>query len=279
MNEPLKGVRIISIATNLPGPLAAARLAAFGADVIKVEPPVGDALAAAEPDWYRELVSRQHVKVIDLKAESGRGEFHELLAGADLLLTSSRPVALERLGLSWPALSARYPRLCQVAIVGHSGAAADLPGHDLTYQAEVGLIDGAMPRSPYADFTGAERAVSETCAALLVRELHGRSSYREVSLADAAAYLAEPLRRGLTTETGRLGGGFPGYAIYPTRQGRVAVACLEPHFWQRFKEGLAVDGSPASIEEAFLQRTASAWHEWAKDRDIPLARINDEAKH
>src|SRR5262252_9229128 len=63
MNEPLKGVCIISIATNLPGPLAAARLAAFGADVIKVEPPVGDALAAAEPDWYRELIIRQRVKV------------------------------------------------------------------------------------------------------------------------------------------------------------------------------------------------------------------------
>jgi crotonobetainyl-CoA:carnitine CoA-transferase CaiB-like acyl-CoA transferase len=166
-----------------------------------------------------------------------------------------------------------------VAIVGHSGTAADLPGHDLTYQAEVGLIDGAMPRSPYADFIGAERAVSETCAALLARELHGRSSYREVSLADAAAYLAEPLRRGLTAKTGRLGGGFPGYAIYPAREGRVAVACLEPHFWQRLKDGLAVDGGRASLEKALLQRTASEWHEWAMDRDIPLARINDEAKH
>ena len=87
-----------------------------------------------------------------------------------------------------------------------------------------------MPRSPYADFAGAERAVGEACAALLGRHLHGHSSYREVSLAEQASHLAEPLRRGLTAPGGVLGGGNPAYGIYHAREGHVAVACPSPTF-------------------------------------------------
>lgn len=274
MGRPLANLRIVTMATNLPGPLAAARLAALGADIVKVEPPEGDALATVEPAWYQELASGQDIRIIDLKTERGHAEFLLLLADADLLLTSSRPAALARLGLSWRELSARFPRLCQVAIVGHAGPEAERPGHDLTYQAAVGLVDGpVMPRSPYADLTGAERAATEACAALLSRQLGGRPSYREVSLAAAAAYLAEPLRRGLTVPGGPLGGGIPGYGVYRTREGHIALACLEPHFLRRLTESLAVDGSRARLERAFLTRTAAEWEEWAMARDIPLTRV------
>jgi crotonobetainyl-CoA:carnitine CoA-transferase CaiB-like acyl-CoA transferase len=279
MTEVLCGVRMVSLATNLPGPLAAARCAALGADVVKVEPPSGDALAAVAPGWYQVLTAGQEVRVLDLKSEAGRGDLLEVLTDADVLLTATRPSALARLGLSWDELSAKFPRLCQVAIVGHAGGHAELPGHDLTYQAEVGLIEAAMPRSPFADFAGAERAATEICAGLLGRELHGHSSYREVSLAAAAFELAEPLRRGLTAPGGVLGGSTPGYGIYATRRGHVAVACLEPHFLRRLVDELGADGDRDSLQAAFCTRTAAEWEQWALARDIPLVRIvTDETK-
>jgi alpha-methylacyl-CoA racemase len=280
MTKLLTGMRIVTMATNLPGPLAAARLSALGAAIVKVEPPAGDGLATVDADWYRELAVGQDVRVIDLKSKTGRHAFLELLADADLLLTASRPAALDRLGLSWLELSAKFPRLCQVAIVGQTGEQADLPGHDLTYLAVTGLLqNAAMPLCPYADFFGAERAVSETCAALLGRQLHGQTSYREVSLADAADHLAEPLRRGLTLPSGLLGGGMPGYGLYPAREGFIATACIEPHFLRRLKDELGIDGSRISFEQAFLRRNAAEWQEWALARDIPLVRVVTEPEN
>lgn len=275
MTEPLTGVRVVTLATNLPGPLAAARLAELGAEVTKIEPPAGDALASFHPKWYAALAAGQDVRVLDLKSAPGRSELLELLAGADLLLTASRPAALARLELDWPALATRFPRLCQVAIVGHAGKDGDRPGHDLTYQAEAGLLDGAaMPRSPFADLAGAERAVSEACAVLVQRDRQGRGAYREVSLAVVAADLAEPLRRGLTTPDGPLGGGIPTYRSYVARDGQVAVACLEPHFRDRLIAELEVDGSQAGFEKIFTTKTAAQWEQWAATRDLPVVRVH-----
>lgn len=274
MAASLTGVRVVSLATNLPGPVAAARLATLGASVVKVEPPAGDALAVADPEWYRELAAGQQVRGIDLKSETGRAQVPELLAKTDVLLTASRPAALARLGLSWPDLSSEFPRLCQVAIVGHSGMEADNPGHDLTYQAEAGLLDGpTMPRVPYADLAGAERAVSEVCAALLNRALHGTTEYREVPLAEIASELAAPWRHGLTGPGSPLGDGDPAYGTYAAQEGYVAVACLERHFRRRLFKELGVDGTRASLERVFRKGTACAWEKWANDRDLPLVRI------
>ena len=175
MAKPLTGIRVVSLATNLPGPVAVARLAALGASVVKVEPPIGDALAIVDPEWYRQLVAGQEVREIDLKSETGWTQLTELLSDTDVLLTATRPAALARLGLSSSELSVKFPKLCHVAIVGHGDGEAERPGHEVTYQAEVGLVDGAtVPRAPCADLAGAARAVSEVCAALLHRALHGK---------------------------------------------------------------------------------------------------------
>ncbi len=132
-----------ALAVNLPGPTAAARLAQLGATVVKVEPPAGDPLAHARPRWYEELHRGQTVLTLDLKADAGRAQLDHWLgpARSDLLLTAMRPAALQRLGLAWPALHARRPRLCHAAIVGHPAPQEDLPGHDLTYQAQAGLVE------------------------------------------------------------------------------------------------------------------------------------------
>lgn len=64
--DPLAGVTVVSLAVNLPGPVATARLASMGATVVKVEPPTGDPLRSVVPSWYDELASDQEVVSLDL---------------------------------------------------------------------------------------------------------------------------------------------------------------------------------------------------------------------
>lgn len=239
----LRGVNVLSLAPNLPGPIAARRLAEMGASVTKIEGPTGDLMAQAAPTYYEWLCTGQDVVALNLKEEADRGTLQGLLSSCDVLITSSRPSALARLGLSWEELHAAYPRLCQVAIVGHSGDDADLAGHDLTYQAHAGtLLPPAMPTVPVADLAGAELAVQAALALLLGRNAGegsaglgadgqgadgqgtetqakgaiaaGEGGYHEVALADAAEAFAMPAQFGLSAPGGLLGGALPGYRIY-----------------------------------------------------------------
>ncbi len=98
----LQDRHVLTLALNVPGPVAAARLAGLGATVTKVEPPGGDPLATVSPTWYRALHEGLAVQQIDLKTPEGRAALEPLLAAADLLLTANRPAALARLGLDWP---------------------------------------------------------------------------------------------------------------------------------------------------------------------------------
>lgn len=269
----LTGVRVVCLAINLPGPLAAMRLASLGAAVTKVEPPSGDPVLLLSPDWYARLSAGMQVVRLDLKTVDGMNAFHALL-DADVLLTSFRPVALARLGLSWPEIGARHPGLSQVAIVGHGGVLADRAGHDLTYQADSGLLSGIdMPQAPFVDLAGGERAVSEVLAAVIDQALHGRSSYREVSLAEVALGLAEPRRLGVVGPDGILGGGLPSYGTYPTADGRIALAAIEPHFQSRLADVLHVELTHASLAAVFAGRTSADWVAWAHENDLPLAVI------
>ena len=69
---PAEGVRVLSLAVNLPGPVAVAQLRRLGAAVVKIEPPAGDPLARARPQWYELLHRGQTVLRLDLKANDGR---------------------------------------------------------------------------------------------------------------------------------------------------------------------------------------------------------------
>jgi alpha-methylacyl-CoA racemase len=263
--EPLAGIRIVTLAVNTPGPVAAARLRALGGDVTKVEPPQGDPLEAVSPEWYAELAEGQTVVRLDLKQPADRAQFDQLLADSQLLLTSQRPAALARLGISACA------DLCHVAIVGHAAPDQEIAGHDLTYVAAHGLVDPpGLPRTLIADLAGAERAVSAALALLLA----GRGGYAEVSLAEAAESFAAPLRHGLTLSGGLLGGGLPLYGLYETREGWIAVAALEPRFRDGLQRELALDElSAAALADSFRARSATEWERWARERDLPVAAV------
>lgn len=274
MAKPLHGVCVLSLAVNVPGPVAAARLRDLGADVVAVLPPGGDPLELLSPRWYADLHREQTVLTLDLKTPEHLQRLHDLLEETDVLITSHRPSALKRLRVDFPTLQAQHPRLCQVDIVGAPRAAAEVAGHDLTYQAEAGLVQPpAMPVSLFSDLAGAERAVTEALAALIERAETGLGSRREVALSEAAEAMALPALHGITAPGGTLGGGFPAYAVYAARDGYVALAALEPHFQRRTAEALGVELTAEALSGVFAGRTVAQWRRWAAKYDIPLAPV------
>lgn len=271
----LSGFKIVSLAINTPGPVAAARLARMGAAVTKVEPPSGDRLKSAARAWYDSLCQGQTVITLDLKDARGRAELDRLLADANLLIVSFRPSALRRLGLDWDSLHARHPRLCCAGIIGYPAPSDERSGHDLTYLADTGLLSPpALLKSLFVDLAGAEKCVSLSLALLLQFSSTGNAGCGLVSLYECAQELAAPLRAGLTAPGGVLSGDFPFYSIYRATDGWIAVAALEPHFSKRLSSELGLhEPSRLDLEKRFAQQSVRWWENWAREHDLPLAII------
>ena len=273
----LKGIKIVSLALNAPGPVAAARLTKLGAEVTKVEPPSGDATKRVAPTWYESLCQGQTVLRIDLKSPDGCAKLDELLATADLLLASFRPSALQRLGLDWESLHSRHPKLCFVGIIGYSAPLQERTGHDLTYQSDLGLVrPPQMPPTLFIDLAGAERAVSMALALLNRSARKGEAGCAWVSLHECAQELAAPLKAGLTTSNGLLGGAYPLYGFYRAIDGWIAIAALEPHFAEKLLSALGLKKADRKeLERIFLQRKAASWEKWAAELDLPLVAVQE----
>ncbi|HYN25645.1 MAG TPA: CoA transferase, partial [Pyrinomonadaceae bacterium] len=225
--------------------------------------------------WYESLARDQKIVCLNLKEPDERAQLDHLLDESDLLITSTRSSALDRLSLGWSQIHATFPRLSHVAIVGHPPPSEDRAGHDATYQAELGLIAPPhLPRTLLADLAGAERVVSAAVTLLFERERNGVGGYARVSLVEAASIFADPLRYGITTEGGPLGGALPGYNIYRTLDGWVVVAALESHFWERLQHELRLsEPTREELGRAFLARSSLEWQEWASSLDLPLVAV------
>ena len=284
--KPLRGLRILSLALNLPGPAALMRLKAMGATCVKAEPPgkdggSGDPMGAYNPAAYAVMHDGIKVLHIDLKSEKGQLALHKELARTDVLLTSFRPSALNKLGLGWKTLHKQHPNLSVVTIVGAPGERAEEPGHDLTYLAEAGLVTGLdLPATLFADMGGSLMATEAVLRAVLEKKLSGKSSFQEIALSDAAHWLALPRTWGLTQPKGAVGGAHAGYRVYPCKNGRVAVAALEPHFAAALCEaaGVSVDSladlfkpsTHVAIAAFLAGKTRVQLEKLALAKDIPL---------
>jgi crotonobetainyl-CoA:carnitine CoA-transferase CaiB-like acyl-CoA transferase len=288
--QALMGVNILSLSLNLPGPAALLRLKRMGANCVKLEPPApanaaagvtGDPMSAYSRTAYDALHPGIRVQAVDLKTEPGQKVLASELANTDVLLTSFRPSALKKLGLDWASLHQDYPALSLVMIVGAPGAGAEAPGHDLTYLAENDLVTGLdLPATLYADMTGALMTVEAVLQAVLLQGKTGKGDHFEVALSEAAAHLALPRGWGLTLPGTPIGGGHAGYQLYPCRDGRVALAALEPHFAKSLcaAAGLAWT-TPAVMMEAATQQAIAGFlarqscrelEQLALAHDIPL---------
>jgi crotonobetainyl-CoA:carnitine CoA-transferase CaiB-like acyl-CoA transferase len=292
--QALKGVRILSLSLNLPGPSALLRCRDMGATCIKLEPPApadaplgitGDPMSAYSRLAYDALHGGIRVLAAHLKTEAGQKTLHRELAKADVLLTSFRPSALTKLGLGWKALHRQYPALSMVAIVGAPGARAEEPGHDLTYLAENHLVTGLdLPATLYADMGGALMASEAVLQALLIQRQKGKGSFLEVALSDAAAHLALPHTWGVTLPGTLLGGSHAGYRVYPCKDGRVAMAALEPHFAKSLCAVAGIDwtgpdtmlhaATHQQVAQFLSSRTRKGLDALATRHDIPLHTLS-----
>ena len=262
---PLAGIRVLETATLLPGPWAGRILAELGAEVIKIEPPGGDPARHYPP--HRGGVGHLHLLlnggkksvVLDLKTPEDRDAFLDLARTADVLIESWRPGVAERLGVGYGVLAALNPRLiaCSITGWGHEGPRRLLPGHDVNYQAWAGHLaltghpatGPAVPAVQVADFGGGTfPAVIGILAALRERDLTGRGRRLDVLMAVGCVALGV-MSFGLVDAgipspgpgDGPLTGRFPNYRIYPTKDGLLAVGCLEEKFWAELCRALGAE--------------------------------------
>lgn len=292
--QPLQGVRILSLALNLPGPAALMRCRRMGATCLKLEPPAGDPMGLYNPAAYAALHEGVQVLTVDLKTDEGQKVLQRELAKTDVLLTSFRPSAVEKLGLGWKTVHHLNPALSHVAIVGAPGVLGEAPGHDLTYMADNDLVTGLdLPPTLYADMGGSLMASEAVLQAVLRQrepyagtgDPHPQGVFLEVALSESASYLGLPRAWGLTKPGSAVGGGHAGYRVYPCQDGRVAVAALEPHFAASLcaasgvvMKDMATLFAPATHEAVaafFLTRTCKQLDKLAADQDIPMHTMAD----
>ena len=252
-----RGVRVLDLSAFLPGPLAGLLLADMGAEVLKVEPPAGDAMTQLGPRdgvgrsvFYEAVNAGKDVRRMDLKRPEVRAEFLRLLEGCDVLIEGFRPGVMRRLGLDYAALREVNPGLiyCSLSGYGASGPLAQVAGHDANYLAASGVLHRNGEDSPVfcdpplADVSGSLFGVIAILGALRAREADGQGCEIDIGLADTPMLLqlfqvaehgatgAVPRRRG-----GYLNGGAAYYQVYATRDERhVALGAIEPKFWAAF---------------------------------------------
>lgn len=296
--QPLTGIRILSLALNLPGPAALLRCHQMGAHCTKLEPVAPEGTVSADPmhiytpEGYHDLHAPVHRLQANLKTAEGQALLHSTLRNTDVLITSFRPTALTKLGLEWEALSQQYPRLNMVRIFGDARPEeADHAGHDLTYQAQAGLTDtGHLPTSLFADMGGALMVSEAVLQTLLLRGQSQHGHCLDVGLFQAAQWLALPRHWGMTTPEGDVGGAHAGYRMYDCMDGYVAMAALEPHFALRLCQaaGLMSGDSPLPdmhspttahrISEFLATKTCAQIAAMAAQSDIPLHLISKQHK-
>ncbi len=156
---PLRGVRVVEVASNVAGPYAASILGTLGAEVVKVERPGGgdDARGWGPPFWMDSATvfeAMNHGKksvAVDLKDESGRAWLREYTAQCDVLVHNMRPGVMESLGLSSGELRSTNPRLiyCTLGAFGHKGPLSSKPGYEPILQAFSGMFSiNGVPEQP-----------------------------------------------------------------------------------------------------------------------------------
>lgn len=206
----LAGVRVVEFSQNAAVPQCARLLAGMGADVVKVEPPTGDAmrhLAGLTPNESRAYATINPGKrtiSVDLTNEGSREVVDRLLRWADIALMGLKRNDLERYGLHWDRVHAVNPALVSLEFTayGPEGPEADQPGYDMLVQAFSGLgfmmnrsNDGVpMPTRPaFIDFSSGTMACVGVLGALRKRDKTGVGERVDASLLGTALSLGTPM--------------------------------------------------------------------------------------
>jgi len=265
---PLAGIRVVDLSTVLAGPYCTMLLADLGADVVKVEPPEGDATRGWGPPWvgdatagtrtaaYFLSVNRNKRSLrLDLRTDAGREVLRRLIARDDVLVENFRAGGFARLGFSEAALEDLNPDLVHLAIGGYgiSGPDAAKPGYDFIIQATGGLMsitgepDGTPTKVGVAItdvVTGLFGAVS-VLAGLLAKPRTGGQRVDVSILQSTLAVLVNQAQNAFVTgrAPGRRGNAHPNivpYETFRTSDGEIAVGIGSERQWPRFCKALGI---------------------------------------
>ena len=202
---PLNGIRVLEFSQIIAGPFGCQNLADMGADVIKVEPPEGEAwrqfaqFMPGESKWFQSLNRGKRSLVLALREPEAQAIIHKLIPETDVVVINYRPDVAARLGIDYDTLRAIRPDLIYVdnTAFGRQGPWAQRPGYDIIAQAVSGLMaldgklddNGTAPTpvsSPVADYgTGIVIALG-VCAALFHRQQTGEGQMIETTLLSTA---------------------------------------------------------------------------------------------
>jgi len=253
--RPLAGVRVIAFCHVAAGPFCGMLLADFGAEVIKVEPPDGDAMRQWPPisggfsENFASINRGKRSLVLDLKDPGDRETARRLVLDADVLVENNRPGVMQRLGLGWDWFGPRKPSLvyCSISAFGQDGPRGSEGGFDLTIQAAAGVMSvtgepqGAPVKAgvPLVDF-GAGLYAAFTIAAMLARVRAGGPGGRvdvpmfATTIAMSALQTSEYFGTG--RNPGKLGSAHPRnapYQAYRSKDGYFAIAAGNNKLWQQ----------------------------------------------
>jgi crotonobetainyl-CoA:carnitine CoA-transferase CaiB-like acyl-CoA transferase len=258
---PLSGVRIVDLTAMVMGPYATQIMTDMGADVIKVEPPGGDAVrtiaVGPEPGMNGVFANVNRGKrsiVLDLQSEDDKAVLRALIAKADIFIHSSRGKAINKLGFSYADVAAINPSIIYTNCYGYGrrGPDADLTAYDDTIQAECGLpaVQQMLTGEPsfvgtiVADKVAGLTALYATMMALFHRERTGEGQEVEVSMFETMASFML-----VEHGNGKLFDPPLGKAVYPrvvapnrkpykTRDGYVAALVYNDKQWAKFVEAV-----------------------------------------
>jgi CoA:oxalate CoA-transferase len=316
---PLAGTVILDLSRILAGPYCTLLLHELGARIIKVEPPGGDDARAYGPfqdgqSLYFAAINRGKESIsLDLKQPADRAILERLLAGADVLVENFRPGTMEKLGLGWEDLHARYPRLIYAAAsgFGHTGPDAKKPAYDMIVQGLGGImsVTGHPGQKParigvsIGDLGAGIYTALGIASALFHRARTGEATKVDVSMLDCQLSLMEnPAMRYLATGTvpGPMGGRhatITPFAIFETADAPIVIAAGNDGLFRKLADALGEPGwcsDPAfrtnddrrgnvekltgMIESILRQHGAAYWLALLEEAGIPAGPINTVAE-
>jgi crotonobetainyl-CoA:carnitine CoA-transferase CaiB-like acyl-CoA transferase len=280
-SRPLEGVRVVDLTSSLAGPTCTQILAALGADVVKVERPgAGDEAR----DWGPPIFpggsamffaanAAKRSLALDLKAPEGRDALLRLAARADVVVSSLRPGAAERLGIDAATLRARHPRLVHLTLGAYGpGPLGDLAGYDPLMQAFAGILsvtgepDGAGVRVGVSlvDYGAGAWAALAVLTALRQRDATGEGVTIELSLLETAlSLLGYHLTRHLADGSvpGPHSTAFPliaPYEVFETSDGALMISAANDRLFRSLCEAVGLAELPE--DERFITNPLRVEH-------------------
>jgi crotonobetainyl-CoA:carnitine CoA-transferase CaiB-like acyl-CoA transferase len=260
---PLAGLRVVEIGQYTTAPLAAKQLALLGAEVIKIEPPKGEASRAWPPHqdgqgyFFTMNNANKRSCQLDLRQDDDRTLFEGLLARSDVLIENMKPGSLEKLGFDWGRLSRINPRIvyCGISGFGKTSAYPGRPAFDTVVQAMSGLMDvtranGAPVKLGVsaADVTGGIAGLFAVVVGLERRRRTAVGMMIDLSMQDVAVWLTQSLWGGAADSGHSVVQARDGYVVTDRSRTRIEALLTEAGRQSRAKlvDALASSGVRAA---------------------------------